>query len=144
MCLFGCRVAELSTRGRPGEVICRYTDDARARWPANTPRLSCSIPLVTKAVQAGIFFRGLLPEGTHRHGLADRAGVATCDTFGLLTRYGARTMRDDGGARRRRAARVNRQPNVPATCRGGLMSHRTVPPAGEPPCEGGQPGRSRS
>ncbi|MGH9035369.1 MAG: HipA domain-containing protein [Acidimicrobiia bacterium] len=94
MWLYGSRVAELTTRGRPGEVICRYTDDARHRWPANTPLLSCALPLVAKAAQAGVFFRGLLPEGHHRQALADQAGVATYDTFGLLARYG----RDVAGA----------------------------------------------
>jgi serine/threonine-protein kinase HipA len=91
--LYGLRVAELSS-ARPGQVVCRYTDEALARWPANTPLLSCSLPLGPRPLQAGNFFRGLLPEGRALQALAADANLASYDTFGLLERYG----RDVAGA----------------------------------------------
>ena len=91
--LYGLRVAELSS-ARPGQVVCRYTDEALARWPANTPLLSCSLPLGTRPLQAGTFFRGLLPEGRALQALAAEANVASYDTLGLLARFG----RDVAGA----------------------------------------------
>ena len=85
--LNGLRVAELSS-ARPGQVVCRYTDEALARWPANTPLLSCSLPLGPRPLQAGNFFRGLLPEGQPLQALAAEANLASYDTFGLLERFG--------------------------------------------------------
>jgi serine/threonine-protein kinase HipA len=85
--LYGVLVAEL-TSTRPGEVRCRYSTEALATWPLNTPLLSCSLPLRADRQQAGLFFRGLLPEGRHLQALAAQANVATYDTLGLLARYG--------------------------------------------------------
>ena len=85
--LYGTRVAEL-TSTRPGEVRLRYTNEALERWPLNTPLLSCSLPLTDHRQQAGVFFKGLLPEGQHLHSLAAEARVPAYDTFGLLARYG--------------------------------------------------------
>jgi serine/threonine-protein kinase HipA len=85
--LYGHHVAEL-TSSRPGEVVCRYTPEALDIWKSNTPLLSCSLPLRPQRQQAGLFFRGLLPEGRHLQAIAARANVPTFDTFGLLARYG--------------------------------------------------------
>lgn len=91
--LYGHRVAEL-TSNRPGEVICRYTEEALDTWPRNTPLLSCSLPLGSRPQKASLYFRGMLPEGQHLQALAAEANVATYDTFGLLARFG----RDVAGA----------------------------------------------
>lgn len=102
--LYGSQIAEL-TSGRPSEVACRYTDDALERWPLNTPLLSCSLPLTSRRQQAGVFFKGLLPEGQHLQAMAAEARVPTYDTFGLLARFGkdvagaAVIARDDPGER---------------------------------------------
>jgi serine/threonine-protein kinase HipA len=102
--LYGSRIAEL-TSSRPGEVVCRYTSDALERWPLNTPLLSCSLPLMSRRQQAGVFFKGLLPEGPHLQSMAAEARVPTYDTFGLLARFGkdvagaAVIARDDPGER---------------------------------------------
>jgi len=81
------RVATITSKRR-GEVRLKYSDEALDRWPLNTPLLSCSLPLTSRPLQAGTFFRGLLPEGDHLQSLAARAGVTTNDTYGLLARYG--------------------------------------------------------
>lgn len=102
--LYGTRVAEL-TSSRPGQVVCRYTDEALERWPLNTPVLSCSLPLTSRRQQADVFFSGLLPEGQHRQAMAAEARVPTYDTFGMLARFGkdvagaAVIARDDPGER---------------------------------------------
>lgn len=92
--LYGETVAELSSAG-PGQITCRYTDQARDRWPLNLPLLSCSLPLTRRPHKnAGPFFRGLLPEGAALAAVAAEARVPTFDTFGILTRFG----RDIAGA----------------------------------------------
>ena len=92
--LYGGRVAEL-TSGRPGQVVCRYSGEALERWPLNIPLLSCSLLLSARPRRdAGVFFRGMLPEGQHLQAMATEANVATYDTFGLLARFG----RDVAGA----------------------------------------------
>ncbi len=91
--LHGTRVAELATPGS-GDVTLRYSDAALERWPNNTPLLSCSLPLGPRRQKAGIYFKGMLPEGQHLQALAARAKVTTIDIFGLLSRYG----RDVAGA----------------------------------------------
>jgi len=89
----GVRVAEL--RDSVGNSIpCAYTDEALERWPRNSPLISCSLPLGPRPLEAVAFCKGLLPEGRALQTLADRAGLATSDTFGLLARYG----RDVAGA----------------------------------------------
>lgn len=91
--LYGRRVAELTTKG-PGQVICRYTQEALDMWPGGTPLLSCSLPISTRPLKAGRYFRGMLPEGQHLQAMASAANVATYDTFGMLSRFG----RDVAGA----------------------------------------------
>lgn len=91
--LYGHRVADLTTKG-PGQVICQYTREALDTWPGGTPLLSCSLPLSTRAQKAGLYFRGMLPEGQHLQAMAAAANVATYDTFGMLARFG----RDVAGA----------------------------------------------
>ena len=91
--LYGRKVAVLS-RGGVARLNCDYTEEALGTWPGNLALLSCSLPLRARRYQANRFFRGLLPEGQHLQAVADRAGLATNDTFGLLERYG----RDVAGA----------------------------------------------
>ncbi len=92
--LYGGHVADITTPG-PGRVACRYTTEALDTWPGGTPLLSCSMPLAAKRYNnAGLWFRGLLPEGRALQAMADRARVPTYDTFALLARFG----RDVAGA----------------------------------------------
>lgn len=91
--LAGEAIAELSQR-KDGSIDCRYTEEALDRWPQNSPVISCSLPLGPRRRPALAFCKGLLPEGRALQALADRAGLATNDTFGLLARYG----RDVAGA----------------------------------------------
>lgn len=92
--LYGMRIAEITPSGRAYDLIMRYTDEACARWPGNSPILSCSLPLSRSPLNPSEYFRGLLPEGRHLLHLASRAGVTTNDLYGLLARYG----RDVAGA----------------------------------------------
>lgn len=85
--LGGVLVATITSRRR-AEIRLSYSDETLDQWPLNTPLLSCSLPLTSRPLQAGPFFRGLLPEGDHLQSLATRAGVTTNDTYGLLARYG--------------------------------------------------------
>lgn len=89
----GLRVAHIEAR-RWNDLRCRYTQDAFDRWQQNTPLLSCSLPLAPGPLEATAFCRGLVAEGRALDAMASRAGLATNDTFGLLTRYG----RDVAGA----------------------------------------------
>lgn len=91
--LDGLRVGRVRSR-RPGRVEFRYSPEAQERWRANTPVVSCSLPVGPGWQDASNFFRGTLPEGEHLRVLAQRARVLTDDTFGLLARYG----RDIAGA----------------------------------------------
>lgn len=91
--LNGQLVAELEQRRWP-EIRCRYTEAALDSWPANSPVLSCSLPLDSRPLDALPFCKGVLPEGRAWQALAARAGLAVNDTFGLLERYG----RDIAGA----------------------------------------------
>jgi serine/threonine-protein kinase HipA len=89
----GVRIAEL--REAPGYSIrCTYTEEALDRWSRNSPLISCSLPLGPRSQEAIAFCKGLLPEGRALQTMADRARLATSDTFGLLARYG----RDVAGA----------------------------------------------
>jgi serine/threonine-protein kinase HipA len=87
------RVAELLPR-KDGSIALRYSEEALGTWPLNSPLISCSLPLGPRAQPALAFCRGLLPEGNALRALAERAGVAANDTYGLLERYG----RDVAGA----------------------------------------------
>jgi serine/threonine-protein kinase HipA len=91
--LDGARVAELRPR-RPWDLRCHYTPEALQRWPGLSPLLSCSLPLQHRALDAGVFAGGLLPEGRHRQALSAELGVAVNDTYALLSRFG----RDVAGA----------------------------------------------
>lgn len=91
--LDGLRVAELA-RGRRGGISCRYSEQALKRWPANSPVLSCSLPLGSRPQDALAFCKGLLPEGEALRAMAEQAGLATHQTFELLARFG----RDVAGA----------------------------------------------
>jgi serine/threonine-protein kinase HipA len=88
----GDHVADIEDRN--GAVVLRYTYQARDRWPANAPVVSCSLPLSSRWLDATPFLRGILPEGRHLERMAADAGLAVTDTIGLLARYG----RDVAGA----------------------------------------------
>jgi serine/threonine-protein kinase HipA len=88
----GFPIARLVGEGR--DLRLTYTSEAQDRWPANSPVVSCALPVRAEGMDASRFFRGVLPEGPHLAALAARAGLAVTDTFGLLKRYG----RDIAGA----------------------------------------------
>ena len=92
--LYGMRVAEIAPKGRAYDLTMRYTAEACARWPGNSPILSCSLPLGRSPLNPTEYFRGLLPEGQHLQYLASRAKVTSSDLYSLLARYG----RDVAGA----------------------------------------------
>lgn len=93
--LGGTHVADLERRRRSDTRIrLRYSEQALDRWPANTPLVSCSLPLSARPANALPFLRGLLPEGDALATHAAQAGVSVIDTFELLARYG----RDVAGA----------------------------------------------
>ena len=89
----GVRVAELH-EPRPMRVACRYTGEALARWPVNTPLISCSLPLTPEAQDATAWVEGLLPEGDARALIASRFGISSTDAWMLLAHLG----RDVAGA----------------------------------------------
>ena len=89
----GVRIAELRD-GTGDSIRCAYTEEALELWPRNSPLISCSLPLGPRPQEAIAFCKGLLPEGRALQTMADRARLATSDTFGLLARYG----RDVAGA----------------------------------------------
>lgn len=89
----GEHVADLTRRG-PADLRLRYTDAAFDRWLANTPALSCSLPVAVGRLDARPFLMGLLPEGQHLQAAAATANVLTGDIYGMLARYG----RDVAGA----------------------------------------------
>jgi serine/threonine-protein kinase HipA len=91
--LDGVHVADLTQQRWPA-IRCRYSEDALARWPRNSPVLSCSLPLQPRPQDALAFCKGLLPEGQALQAVAANAGLAVNDTFELLGRYG----RDVAGA----------------------------------------------
>jgi serine/threonine-protein kinase HipA len=91
--LDGQQIATLEQRRWP-EIRCRYTELALESWPQGSPVISCSLRVDQRPQQALAFCKGLLPEGHALQALADRAGIATNDTFALLGRYG----RDVAGA----------------------------------------------
>ena len=91
--LDGVRIAELLPK-KGGSIDVRYTEEALERWPRNSPVISCGLPVGPRPKPGLAFCRGLLPEGNALRTLAEQAGLATNDTFGLLKRYG----RDVAGA----------------------------------------------
>lgn len=89
----GVRVAELR-EPRSMRVACRYSSEALAQWPVNTPLISCSLPLIPEAQDATAWVEGLLPEGEARALIASRFGVSSVDAWMLLAHLG----RDVAGA----------------------------------------------
>ena len=87
------RVADLDQPRWP-RIRVRYSEEALAAWPQNSPVISCSLPLGRTPGDASAFCRGLLPEGQALATMAAQAGLAANDVFGLLGRYG----RDVAGA----------------------------------------------
>lgn len=68
-----------------------YTPHAIRKYGAGTPLLSISLPVSPEpypGTETRSFLDGLLPEEHVRAALANRARVATEDTFGLLRAYG--------------------------------------------------------
>lgn len=92
--LYDTHVADLKDGG-PGRITATYTSEALDRWHLNTAVLSCSLPMSRRPRKnAGLYFRGMLPEGNALQAMAQEAGVTTLDTCGLLKRFG----RDVAGA----------------------------------------------
>lgn len=82
----GTHVADLDGLG--GDIRLAYSPEVLDTWPANTPLLSCGLPVRSGSQAAGPFLRGVLPEGQHLAAVAAAAGLAVTDTLGLLARYG--------------------------------------------------------
>lgn len=91
--LDGNRIADLDQPRWP-RLRLRYSEEALAAWPQNSPVISCSLPLGRGPADASPFCVGLLPEGQALATMAAQAGLAASDAFGLLGRYG----RDVAGA----------------------------------------------
>ena len=87
-------IALLREKRRSGQIELTYTDLARARWPARTPVVSCSLPVASHGQDATAFLGGLLPEGQARAALAAQRDLVASDTWGLLAAFG----RDIAGA----------------------------------------------
>jgi serine/threonine-protein kinase HipA len=87
-------IAHLREKRRSKQIELTYTDLARERWPARTPVVSCSLPVMGAGQDATAFLNGLLPEGQTRAALAAQRDLVASDTWGLLAAYG----RDIAGA----------------------------------------------
>jgi serine/threonine-protein kinase HipA len=88
-------VAELvRNKRRLDRIDLHYDVSAIELLPLNTPVLSCSLPLSRSRLDATAFVDGVLPEGEVRRYLAERARLASHDSFGLIAHYG----RDIAGA----------------------------------------------
>ena len=89
--LNGLRVAFLTSDGPGGGASLTYTAESIERWGTGFPLLSVRLPVsedMYPATKTRTFIDGLLPEDHVRALLANRARVATGDTFGLLRAYG--------------------------------------------------------
>lgn len=91
--LSGEPIGHITSRSRTS-IAFEYDDDVLARFPLNTPLLSCSLPTRRGAHNARAFMAGLLPEGEARRFLAQQAGCVSTDVFSLLDAFG----RDVAGA----------------------------------------------
>jgi serine/threonine-protein kinase HipA len=92
--MHGDVIADLREKPRSRRIELTYTDLACARWPARTPVVSCSLPVMASGQDATPFLNGLLPEGQTRATLAAQRDLVASDTWGLLAAYG----RDIAGA----------------------------------------------
>ncbi len=84
-------VAELTSDGPGGGASLTYTSQTLKDFGPGFPLLSVRLPIrleMYPATQTRAFIDGLLPEDHVRALLADRARVASDDTFGLLRAYG--------------------------------------------------------
>lgn len=89
--LNGVHVAALTSDGPGGGASLTYTPETIERWGPGFPLLSVRLPVsgdTYPATMTRAFIDGLLPEDHVRALLADKARVATDDTFGLLRAYG--------------------------------------------------------
>lgn len=91
--LAGEPIGHITSRSRTS-IAFEYDDDVLARYPLNTPLLSCSLPTRRGTHNARAFMAGLLPEGEARRFLAQQAGCVSTDVFSLLDAFG----RDVAGA----------------------------------------------
>lgn len=92
--LHGEVIAQLREQRRSRRIELTYTALARERWPARTPVISCSLPVMRGGQDATAFLNGLLPEGPTRAALAAQRDLVASDTWGLIAAYG----RDIAGA----------------------------------------------
>ncbi|MDQ0278580.1 serine/threonine-protein kinase HipA [Arthrobacter silviterrae] len=89
--LNGVHVAALTSDGPGGGASLTYTPEAIERWGLGFPLLSVRLPVSGDrypATMTRAFIDGLLPEDHIRALLADKARVATDDSYGLLRAYG--------------------------------------------------------
>ena len=86
--LHGEVVASLRERRRARSIELTYSELARARWPARTPVVSCSLPVSDRPQDATAFIEGLLPEGPARANLAAQRGLVASDVWGMIAAFG--------------------------------------------------------
>lgn len=94
--LYGTLVASLAET-TSGRTTLAWTTEAIDRCGVNSRIVSCLLPVDVAApppARVRVWVNGLLPEGSARRYLADRAAVDGTDVFGLVTAYG----RDPAGA----------------------------------------------
>lgn len=94
--LYGTPVGSLA-EAASGRITFTWTDEAVDRWGLNSRVVSCLLPVDVAAphpARVRAWVNGLLPEGSARRYLADRAGVEGTDVYGLVVAYG----RDPAGA----------------------------------------------
>jgi serine/threonine-protein kinase HipA len=86
--LYGTIVAALDAHR--GGIRLRFTDEARQRWGARSPILSCSMPIGDDHYDVSSFVGNLLPEGEAvRVAVGDAHGVNGLDPFALIGAIGA-------------------------------------------------------
>ncbi|WP_102158481.1 HipA domain-containing protein [Zhihengliuella halotolerans] len=113
--LDGMPVARLEDAGPGYGLSLRYTDEAIAKHGEGALLLSLRLPVRREAypsVAAKYFLDGLLPEDHVRAALANKARLATEDTYGLLRAYGL----DCAGA-----VQVTEPDQGPQTRAGGIL-----------------------
>lgn len=84
-------VATLISDGPGGGASLTYTTEAVKEYGPLYPLLSVRLPVAEQmypATKTREFLDGLLPEDSVREQLANRARIATDDTFGMLRAYG--------------------------------------------------------
>ncbi len=85
--LYGTVLGTIS--GAAKKMLLEFTDEARQRWGASSPILSCALPIGSRAVDVSSFVANLLPDNEHlRAAVGLVHGVHGEDFFGLIGAIG--------------------------------------------------------